>query len=142
MIFVFFDDLCYDVILYIDQYSGKVFVDVCWQDYNVVVRSVQMGVVLYEGKFFGFGNQLLMFVVCLVILFSLVSGLWIWWKCKLVGCFGVLLLCYELLCWKSGIVIMLVLGVVFLLVGVLFLLVWVLDWLVLLWLLVVCWVLV
>ena len=41
-----------------------------------------MGVVLHEGKLFGLGNQLLMLAVCLAILLSSASGLWIWWKRK------------------------------------------------------------
>lgn len=68
---VFPDDPRHDATLHIDQYSGKVLADVRWQDYNAVARSVQMGVVLHEGKLFGLGNQLLMLAVCLAILLRL-----------------------------------------------------------------------
>ncbi|MCR7300226.1 PepSY domain-containing protein, partial [Pseudomonas aeruginosa] len=109
----------------------KVLADVRWQDYNAVARSVQMGVVLHEGKLFGLGNQLLMLAVCLAILLSSASGLWIWWKRKPAGRLGVPPLRHELPRWKSGIAIMLALGVAFPLVGASLLLVWALDWLVL-----------
>ncbi|MDF5874433.1 PepSY domain-containing protein [Pseudomonas aeruginosa] len=85
---VFPDDPRHDATLHIDQYSGKVLADVRWQDYNAVARSVQMGVVLHEGKLFGLGNQLLMLAVCLAILLSSASGLWIWWKRKPAGRLG------------------------------------------------------
>lgn len=86
---VFPDDPRHDATLHIDQYSGKVLADVRWQDYNAVARSVQMGVVLHEGKLFGLGNQLLMLAVCLAILLEPASGLWIWWKRKPAGRLGV-----------------------------------------------------
>ncbi|MBG7054699.1 PepSY domain-containing protein [Pseudomonas aeruginosa] len=128
---VFPDDPRHDATLHIDQYSGKVLADVRWQDYNAVARSVQMGVVLHEGKLFGLGNQLLMLAVCLAILLSSASGLWIWWKRKPAGRLGVPPLRHELPRWKRGIAIMLALGVAFPLVGASLLLVWALDWLVL-----------
>ena len=128
---VFPDDPRHDATLHIDQYSGKVLADVRWQDYNAVARSVQMGVVLHEGKLFGLGNQLLMLAVCLAILLSSASGLWIWWKRKPAGRLGVPPLRHELPRWKTGIAIMLALGVAFPLVGASLLLVWALDWLVL-----------
>lgn len=90
-----------------------------------------MGVVLHEGKLFGLGNQLLMLAVCLAILLSSASGLWIWWKRKPAGRLGVPPLRHELPRWKTGIAIMLALGVAFPLVGASLLLVWALDWLVL-----------
>ncbi|MEK2632875.1 PepSY domain-containing protein [Pseudomonas aeruginosa] len=131
LISVFPDDPRHDATLHIDQYSGKVLADVRWQDYNAVARSVQMGVVLHEGKLFGLGNQLLMLAVCLAILLSSASGLWIWWKRKPAGRLGVPPLRHELPRWKTGIAIMLALGVAFPLVGASLLLVWALDWLVL-----------
>ena len=76
-------------------------------------RGVQMGVVLHEGKLFGLGNQLLMLAVCLAILLSSASGLWIWWKRKPAGRLGVPPLRHELPRWKTGIAIMLALGVAF-----------------------------
>ncbi|MGA4815717.1 hypothetical protein ACPA9J_13295 [Pseudomonas aeruginosa] len=84
-----------------------------------------------EGKLFGLGNQLLMLAVCLAILPSSASGLWIWWKRKPAGRLDVPPLRHESPRWKSGIAIMLALGVAFPLVGASLLLVWALDWLVL-----------
>lgn len=46
--------------MHIDQYSGKVLADVRWQDYGVVPKAVELGIAIHMGKYFGFGNQLLM----------------------------------------------------------------------------------
>ncbi|MDE3739368.1 MULTISPECIES: PepSY domain-containing protein [Pseudomonas] len=128
---VFADDPRNDATLHIDQYSGKVLADVRWKDYGVVAKSVEMGVVLHEGKFFGLANQLLMFGVCLLILLSAVSGLVMWWKRRPQGRFGVPPLPHSLPLWKTAVGIMVVLGAAFPLVGISLLLIWALDWLVL-----------
>ena len=128
---VFADDPRNDATLHIDQYSGRVLADVRWKDYGAVAKSVEMGVVLHEGKFFGLANQLLMFGVCLLILLSAISGLIMWWKRRPQGSLGVPPLRHDLPLWKTAVVIMIGLGVAFPLVGMSLLAVWALDWLVL-----------
>ena len=128
---VFADDPRNDATLHLDQYSGKVLADIRWQDYGVVARSVEMGVVLHEGKFFGLANQLLMFAVCLLILLSSVSGLVMWWKRRPQGSLGVPPLRHDLPLWKTAVVIMIGLGIAFPLVGLSLLAIWALDWVVL-----------
>ncbi|MFG5860731.1 PepSY-associated TM helix domain-containing protein [Metapseudomonas sp. CR1201] len=128
---VFADDPRNDATLHLDQYSGKVLADIRWQDYGVVARSVEMGVVLHEGKFFGLANQLLMFGVCLLILLSSVSGLVMWWKRRPQGSLGVPPLRHDLPLWRTAVLIMIGLGVAFPLVGLSLLAIWALDWAVL-----------
>ncbi|AOE88262.1 PepSY-associated TM helix domain-containing protein [Pseudomonas sp. TCU-HL1] len=128
---VFADDPRNDATLHLDQYSGKVLADIRWHDYGLVAKSVEMGVVLHEGKFFGLANQLIMFGVCLLILLSAVSGLVMWWKRRPQGSFGVPSLRHDLPLWKTAVVIMIGLGIAFPLVGLSLLAVWSLDWLVL-----------
>ncbi len=43
---VFADDPRNDATLHVDQYTGKVLVDVRWQDYNNVARATELGVML------------------------------------------------------------------------------------------------
>ncbi|PJI50850.1 MAG: peptidase [Pseudomonas sp.] len=128
---VFADDSRNDATLHIDQYTGKVLADVRWKDYGLVAKGVESGVMLHEGKMFGLFNQLLMLAVCLMILLSAVSGLWIWWKRRPQGRLGVPPMPHALPVWKGGVVIMVILGVAFPLVGASLLLVWGLDWAVL-----------
>ncbi len=126
---VFADDPRNDATLHVDQYSGKVLVDVRWQDYGAVAKSVEMGVVLHEGKFFGLANQLLMLAVCLLILLSSISGLLIWWMRRPQGSLGVPPLRHDLPLWKTALAIIGALGVAFPLVGASLLAIAALDWL-------------
>ena len=73
------DDPRNDATLHIDQYSGKVLADVRWQDYGPVAKTVETGVMLHMGKLYGWPHQLAMLLICLLVLLSSVSGLWIWW---------------------------------------------------------------
>jgi len=128
---VFADDPRDDATLHVDQYTGKVLADVRWKDYSAVSRATEMGVMLHEGKFFGWLNQLVILLICLMVLLSSVSGLVIWWKRRPQGGLGVPPLRHDLPRWKTAIVIMIGLGIAFPLVGVSLVLVWALDWLVL-----------
>ena len=125
---VFADDPRNDATLHVDQYTGKVLVDVRWQDYNGVARATEVGVMLHEGKMFGPLNQIIILLVCLMILLGSVSGLVMWWKRRPQGGLGVPPLRHDLPKWKTAIVIMVGLGVAFPLVGVSLLAVWLLDW--------------
>ena len=124
---VFADDPRNDATLHVDQYTGKVLVDVRWQDYNNVARATELGVMLHEGKMFGPLNQIIILLVCLMILLGSVSGLVMWWKRRPEGGLGVPPLRHDLPRWKTATVIMLILGAVFPLVGGSMLLVWLLD---------------
>jgi uncharacterized iron-regulated membrane protein len=128
---VFADDPRNDATLHVDQYSGKVLADIGWKDYSNVSRATEMGVMLHEGKFFGWINQLLILLICLMVLLSSVSGLVMWWKRRPQGGLGVPPLRHDLPRWKTAIVIMVGLGLAFPLVGISLVAVWALDWLVL-----------
>ena len=78
---------------------------------------------------FGLANQLLMAAVCLLIIFSYVSGLVLWWKRRPGERFGVPPLRHDLPRWKTAIGVMIVLGVIFPLVGASLLLLFAFDWL-------------
>ncbi|MCF5710076.1 PepSY domain-containing protein [Pseudomonas syringae] len=124
---VFADDPRNDATLHIDQYTGKVLADVGWQHYSLVSKATEMGVMLHEGKFFGWINQLLIFLACLMILLSAVSGLVIWWKRRPTGGLGVPALRHDLPRWKTAMVIMFGIAVAFPLVGVSLVVVWLFD---------------
>ena len=112
-------------------FRSKVLADVRWQHYNTVARATETGVMLHEGKMFGWVNQLIVLLICLMILLSAVSGVVIWWKRKPQGKLGVPPLRHDLPKWKTAMVIMLGLAVVFPLVGASLIAVWALDRLVL-----------
>lgn len=124
---VFADDPRNDATLHIDQYTGKVLVDVRWQDYSTVARATELGVMLHEGKMFGWLNQMLILLICVMVLLGSVSGLVMWWKRRPEGGLGVPPLRHDLPRWKVATVVMIVLGVAFPLVGLSMLVVWGLD---------------
>jgi uncharacterized iron-regulated membrane protein len=124
---VFADDPRNDATLHVDQYSGEVLADVGWKDYSLVSRATEMSVMLHEGKFFGWMNQLLIFLACLMILLSAVSGLVIWWKRRPEGGLGVPPLRHDLPRWKTALVVMAVIAVAFPLVGISLAGVWLFD---------------
>ena len=124
---VFADDPRNDATLHVDQYTGKVLADVRWEHYNLVARATETGVMLHEGKMFGWVNQLIVLVICLMILLSAVSGVVIWWKRRPQGGLGVPPLRHDLPKWKTAMAIMLGLAIIFPLVGASLVLVWALD---------------
>ncbi|KFE51955.1 PepSY-associated TM helix domain-containing protein [Pseudomonas syringae] len=128
---VFADDPRNDATLHIDQYTGKVLADVRWSDYSAVSKATELSVMLHEGKFFGWLNQLLILLVCLMILLGSISGLVIWWKRRPAGGLGVPPLRHDLPRWKAAMVIMFGLAVAFPLVGASLVVVYVMDRLVL-----------
>ncbi|RAU43158.1 MULTISPECIES: PepSY domain-containing protein [unclassified Pseudomonas] len=124
---VFADDPRNDATLHIDQYSGKVLADVRYSDYSLVSRATELGVMLHEGKMFGWLNQLVILLVCLMVLLSSASGIVIWWKRRPQNGWGVPPLRHDLPRWKTATGVMLVLGIAFPLVGISMLAVWLLD---------------
>lgn len=124
---VFADDPRNDATLHIDQYTGNVLADVRYADYSTVSKATELGVMLHEGKFFGWINQLLILLICLMVLLSSVSGLVIWWKRRPRNGLGVPPLRHDLPRWKTATMVMIALGVAFPLVGISMLIVWVLD---------------
>ncbi|MFY1665194.1 PepSY-associated TM helix domain-containing protein [Pseudomonas sp. Pseu.R1] len=124
---VFADDPRDDATLHVDQYSGKVLADVRYTDYSAVSKATELGVMLHEGKMFGWLNQLIILFICLMVLLSSVSGIVIWWKRRPQSGWGVPPLRHDLPRWKIATVVMLALGVAFPLVGISMLAVWLLD---------------
>ncbi len=124
---VFADDPRNDATLHVDQYTGKVLADVRWAQYNGVARATESAAMLHEGKMFGWVNQLIVLLICLMILLSAVSGVVIWWKRRPAGRLGVPPLRHDLPKWKTAMVIMLGLAILFPLVGASLIVVWALD---------------
>jgi uncharacterized iron-regulated membrane protein len=124
---IFADDPRNDATLHIDQYSGKVLVDVRWQDYGPVAKTVETGVMLHMGKLYGWPHQLVMLLICLMILASSVSGLWIWWSRRPSGRLAAPPLPAKLPPMGGAIAVLVVLGICFPLVGASMVAIWLLD---------------
>jgi uncharacterized iron-regulated membrane protein len=99
----------------------------------LVSKAVEMGIALHMGRYFGFGNQLLMLFGCLVVIALCVSGAVMWWqrRPKQSGWIGAPDLPPYVQQWKVPLAIVAVLGLVFPLVGISLVTVLLLDYLVL-----------
>ena len=124
------NDPTQEITMHIDQYSGEVLADVRWQDYGFVPKAVELGIAVHMGKYFGFGNQLLMLFACVVVIILCVSGLVLWWQRRPAGRIGVPTLPEHVQQWKTPLVIVAILGLVFPLVGFSLVTVLLLDYLV------------
>jgi len=112
------NDPANQMTLHIDQYSGKVLNDVRWKDYKFLPKTVEMGIALHEGKYFGFPNQLLMLFAALVVLILAISGTAMWWIRRPAKRLGVPPLPENLPLWKTAVAIIAVMGILFPLVGI------------------------
>ncbi|MFM5082474.1 PepSY-associated TM helix domain-containing protein [Aeromonas veronii] len=124
---LFADDPRNDATLHIDQYSGKVLADVRWQDYGPVAKTVESGVMLHMGKLYGWPHQLAMLIICLMVLTSAVSGLWIWWCRRPQGRLAAPPLPAKLPPMRGAIALLILLGIAFPLVGASMVAIWLLD---------------
>lgn len=124
---LFADDPRNDATLHIDQYSGKVLADVRWQDYGPVAKTVETGVMLHMGKLYGWPHQLAMLLICLMVLASAVSGLWIWWCRRPQGRLAAPPLPASPPPMRGAIALLILLGICFPLVGASMVAIWLLD---------------
>jgi uncharacterized iron-regulated membrane protein len=103
--------------IHVDQYSGKILANVGWQDYGTVPKAVTVGIALHEGLAFGPLNQLLMLFAALAVLVLSVSGTVMWWKRRPVGTLGAPSMPENFRLLKTGVVLIIILGILFPLVG-------------------------
>ncbi len=68
-----------DRTVHIDRYTGKVLADVRFADYSVPGKAMAVGIALHEGQM-GLWNVVLNIAFCLLVAFSCVAGVVMWWK--------------------------------------------------------------
>ncbi len=86
---VYPEDLAKERTVHIDQYSGKVLVDLSFGQYPFLGRAIEWGINVHQGQEFGRFNQFLMLATCLAIILSCVTGIVMWWKRRPAGRLGV-----------------------------------------------------
>lgn len=67
-----------DRTTHIDQYSGKVLVDVTWQDYSLMAKLMAVGVSLHQGDL-SVINKVLNLLLCLAFIVISITGAVMWW---------------------------------------------------------------
>ncbi|WP_421693220.1 PepSY-associated TM helix domain-containing protein [Aestuariivirga sp.] len=76
-----------DRTVHVDQYTGQVLADVRFADYPLAGKLMAVGIALHEGQL-GWWNVVLNALFCLLVIFSCVSGVVMWWKRRPAGEFA------------------------------------------------------
>jgi uncharacterized iron-regulated membrane protein len=72
-------------VIHIDQYSGRVLMDIRGTDIGAVGRVTEWGVAVHQGEQYGWPNMLVMLAGCLALICLCVSGVIVWWKRRPAG---------------------------------------------------------
>jgi uncharacterized iron-regulated membrane protein len=121
-------DLAQQRVIHLDQYSGKVLLDMRYADYGPMAKALEWGINVHLGQQYGTFNQLLLIASCIGILLLCVSAALMWWKRRPAGGLGVPPLPADRRTLRGVLVLLAIGGVLFPLVGVSLLLMLALDW--------------
>lgn len=86
---VYPETLAQQRVVHLDQYSGKVLLDMSYADYGALGRGLEWGINVHLGQQYGTANRLVLLVACLAILVLCASGAVMWWKRRPSGQLGV-----------------------------------------------------
>jgi uncharacterized iron-regulated membrane protein len=124
---VYPEDVAGQRVVHLDQYSGRVLLDMGYADYGAAGRGLEWGINVHLGQEYGTFNRLFLLVACAAIVMLCVSGAVMWWKRRPLGGIGVPPLPKERRTVATVFALLCVGGVLFPLVGVSLLVVGVLD---------------
>jgi uncharacterized iron-regulated membrane protein len=72
-------------VVHLDQYSGKVLMDIRASDIGAIGRVTEWGVAVHQGEEYGWPNLLVMLAGCVALMCLCVSGVIVWWKRRPAG---------------------------------------------------------
>lgn len=124
---VYPEDVAGQRVVHLDQYSGRVLLDMGYADYGAAGRGLEWGINVHLGQEYGTFNRLFLLVACAAIVMLCVSGAVMWWKRRPRGGLGVPPLPKERRTVAAVFAVLCVGGVLFPLVGASLLVVGVLD---------------
>lgn len=75
--------------VHLDQYSGRVLLDMTYADYGLLGRGLEWGINVHLGQEYGTANRLLLLIACLAIVLLCASGAVMWRKRRPLGGLGV-----------------------------------------------------
>lgn len=116
-----------EATMHMDQYSGAILTDYRYADYGFIGKTIALGVTIHKGTQFGLVNQLIGLVVCLGIIFVILTGLYLWWKRKPKNRLGApkAPATYES---KGFLMFLIIMGIIFPLVGLSLIVIFLLDY--------------
>jgi len=124
---VYPEDLSRQRVVHLDQYSGRVLLDMGYADYGALGRGLEWGINVHLGNEYGTVNRVVLIVACAAILLLCLSGAVMWWKRRPIGGIGVPPLPKHGRSVAGVFVLLCIGGVVFPLVGLSLLVVGLLD---------------
>lgn len=77
------------VTMDIDQYSGEILLNYRWKEYSKFDKTIETGIALHEGRYFGWANLILNVLACLSLILIIFSGITMWWKRRPIGTVGI-----------------------------------------------------
>ncbi|MDQ2820701.1 MAG: PepSY domain-containing protein [Pseudomonadota bacterium] len=72
-------------VRHIDQYTGRVLMDIRGTDIGAVGRVTEWGVAVHQGLQYGWPNVFVMLAGCLALMCLCISGIVVWWKRRPAG---------------------------------------------------------
>ncbi|WP_295893611.1 PepSY domain-containing protein [uncultured Vibrio sp.] len=107
-----------DRTLHFDQYSGKLLMDVSWDDYTMIAKLMAAGTTLHQGDA-SMINKLLNAFFCLSFIAIAITGALMWWirRPKASAKLGVPARFEQEGVWRVGLVMVVAIGICFPLAG-------------------------
>lgn len=85
---VYPDDITFERVIHLDQYTGEVLFDMSLADLGALGRAAEWGISVHMGQEFGVPNQVAMLLACLAIILMAVSAIVMWWQRRPAGSLG------------------------------------------------------
>jgi uncharacterized iron-regulated membrane protein len=85
---VYPDDIRYERVVHLDQYSGDVLFDMSFSDLGALGQAAEWGISVHMGQEFGVVNQIVMLLACMAIVLMSVAAAAMWWKRRPAGSLG------------------------------------------------------
>ncbi|MEY8800146.1 PepSY-associated TM helix domain-containing protein [Leisingera sp. XS_AS12] len=85
---VYPDDINFERVIHLDQYSGEVLYDAGLADLGALGRWSEWGISVHMGQEFGLVNQIVLLAACVAMIILCISGVAMWWKRRPVGTLG------------------------------------------------------
>ncbi|MCT4372204.1 PepSY domain-containing protein [Yangia mangrovi] len=86
---VYPDDITFERVIHLDQYSGAVLYDAGLAALGTLGRWAEWGISVHMGQEWGLANQIVLLLACLAMVGLCLSGGVMWWKRRPSGALGV-----------------------------------------------------
>lgn len=86
---VYPDDITYERVIHLDQYTGEVLYDAGLEDLGTLGRWAEWGISVHMGQEWGLVNQIILLLACFGMVLLCVSAANMWWKRRPSGALGV-----------------------------------------------------